>query len=157
MKKWLILILSLFLLTSCGSKKSEVTLNGKEYNLNDVIYVNLSLDTKDSKVSICPTIKISKDDESDPNNVIKYLDYSLDNLEVFNYNVKELNETHDKTNWYLKLNLEKMSADNIDNINDLIKLKLTVKEKGDYHIAIDNNDEECYTKYKDNLKLEITK
>lgn len=157
MKKLFVLILSLFLLTSCGNKKSEVTINDKEYKIKDTIYVNLTLDTEDSNVSVCPKIKISKDDESDPNNITKYLDYNLDNLEVYNYNVQELNESHDKTNWYLKLNLEKMNADNIDDIKDLVKLKLTIKEKGNYHISLDNNDEECYTKYKDNLKLEITK
>ena len=156
MKKLFVLILSLFLLTSCGNN-SKVTVNDKEYKLNDILYVNLTLDSEDSNVNICPTIKISKDDESDSNKVIKDLDYSLDNLEVFNYNVKELNETHDKASWYLKLNLEKMNTNDIDNIKDLVKLKLTIKEKGNYHITINNSDEECYTKYKDNLKLEITK
>ena len=154
MKKLLLLIL--FLLTSCGNN-SKVTINDKEYKLNDTIFINLTLDTQDSNVSVCPTIKISKDDESDPNNVVKYLDYNLDNLEVYNYNVQELNESHDKTNWYLKLNLEKMNAENIDNIKDLVKLKLTIKEKGNYHIILNNSDEDCYTKYKNNLKLEIAK
>ena len=157
MKKLLLIFLSLFLLTSCGNKKSEITINDKEYKLNDTIYVNLTLDSDNKNINICPTIKISKDDESDPNNIIKHLDYNLDNLEIYNYNIQELNESHDKTNWYLKLNLEKMNADNIDNIKDLVKLKLTIKEKGNYHISLDNTDEECYTKYKDSLKLEITK
>ena len=156
MKKLFILVLSLFLLTSCGGN-SEITINDKEYKLNDTIYINLTLDNKDSDITICPRIKISKDGESEPNNIVKNLDYNLDNIEIFNYNIQELNESHDKTNWYLKLNLQKMNADNIDNIKDLVKLKLTIKEKGNYHISLDNTDEECYTKYKDDLKLEITK
>ena len=154
MKK-LFLVLILFLLTSCSN--SNVTINDKKYKLNDTIYINLTLDTKSNIVSICPTIKISKDDESSPNNIPKYLDYNLDNLEIFNYNVNLLNESHDKENWYLKFDLEKINDNNIDNINELIKLKLNIKEKGNYHISLDNNDDECYTKYKDSLKLEITK
>ena len=154
MKK-LFLIFSLFLLTSCGSK-SEVSINNKEYKLNDTIYINLTLDTNDNNVSICPTIKISKDDESDSSEIINYLNYSSENLEIFNYNVQGLYETYDDNGWYLKLNLEKINANNVDNIKDLVKLKLTIKEKGNYHISLDNSDEECYTKYKDNLKLEIT-
>ena len=87
MKKLFVLILSLCLLTSCGNKKSEITINDKEYKLNDTIYVNLTLDTKDSNVNVCPKIKISKDDEGDPNNLTKYLDYNLDNLSGESYTI----------------------------------------------------------------------
>lgn len=150
MKK-ILLILTLFLLTSCGNK-SDVTINDKAYELNDTVYVNLTLDNDDNNVSICPIIKISKDDEKDTSKIANYVDYSSENLEVFNYNVNGLMETFDDKGWYLQLNLDKVD------INDTyVKIKLKVKEKGNYHITLGDTNEECFTKYKDNLKLEITK
>lgn len=150
MKK-LFLILTLFLLTACENN-SDVTINDKKYKLNDTFYVNLTLDNDDNNVSICPIIKITKDDEKDTSKIINYLDYSSENLEVFNYNVNGLMETFDDQGWYLQLNLDKVD------INDTyIKIKLKVKEKGNYHITLGDTNEECFTKYKDDLKLEITK
>ena len=150
MKK-LLLILILFLLTSCGNK-SEVTINDKEYELNDTFYVNLTLDNDDNNINICPVIKITKDDEKDTSKIVNYIDYSSENLEVFNYNVNGLMETFDDDGWYLQLNLDKVD------INDTyVKIKLKVKEKGNYHITLKDTNEECYTKYKNDLKLEITK
>ena len=150
MKK-LLLILILFLLTSCGNK-SEVTINDKEYELNDTFYVNLTLDNDDNNINICPIIKISKDNEKDTSKIANYLNYSSENLEVFNYNVNGLMETFDDNGWYLQLNLDKVD------INDTyVKIKLKVKEKGNYHITLKDTNEECFTKYKNDLKLEITK
>lgn len=149
MKK-LLLIFSLFLLTSCGNK-SEVTINDKEYELNDTFYVNLTLDNDDNNVSICPVIKISKDDEKNTSKIVNYVDYSSENLEVFNYNVNGLMETFDDKGWYLQLNLDK-----VENNDTYVKIKLIVKEKGNYHITLVDTDEECFTKYKNDLKLEIT-
>ena len=127
MKKLFVLILSLFLLTSCGKPKSVISINDEEYKLNDTVYVSLTLNNNDSNINICPTIKISMDDENDPSNTIKYLDYNLGNLEIFNYNINELTETQDKKSWYLKLNLEKINENNIDNLKELAKLKLTIR------------------------------
>ena len=149
MKK-LFLILTLFLLTSCGTK-SDVTINNKEYELNDTFYINLTLDNDDNNINLCPIIKISKDDEKNTNKIVNYVDYSSENLEVFNYNVNGLMETFDDKGWYLQLNLFK-----IDSSDTHLKIKLKVKEKGNYHITLGDTDEECFTKYKDYLKLEIT-
>ena len=150
MKK-LFILLSLFLLTSCGNS-SEVTINDKEYKLNDTFYVNLTLDNDENNINICPKIKISKDGEKNTSKIVNYIDYSSENLEVFNYNVNGLMETFDDNGWYLQLNLDK-----IDSSDTYLKIKLKVKEKGNYHITLGDTNEECFTKYKDDLKLEITK
>ena len=149
MKK-LFLVLILFLLTSCGNK-SKITINDKEYELNDTFYVNLTLDNDDNNINICPIIKISKDDEKDTSKIVNYVDYSSKKLEVFNYNVNGLMETFDDKGWYLQLNLDK-----VENNDTYVKIKLKVKEKGNYHITLGETNEECFTKYKDDLKLEIT-
>ena len=151
MKK-LFLVLILFLLTSCGNKKSEITINDKEYELNDTFYVNLTLDNDESNINICPIIKISKDDEKDTSKIANYVDYSSENLEVFNYNVNGLIETFDDNGWYLQLNLDK-----VENNDTYVKIKLKVKEKGKYHITLGDTTEKCFTKYKNDLILEITK
>ena len=149
MKK-LFLVLILFLLTSCGNK-SKITINDKEYELNDTFYVNLTLDNDENSINICPTIKISKEDETNNSKIANYVDYSSKKLEVFNYNVNGLMETFDDKGWYLQLNLDK-----VENNDTYVKIKLKVKEKGNYHITLGETNEECFTKYKDDLKLEIT-
>ena len=157
MKKYVFLIILILLSSACGKENDETYINNFEYHVNDTINVNVLFDNTDANVLVCPTLNIVKDGEENHKNIVEYLDYNIDNLEVYNYNINELSEDYTNDKWFLKFNLQQLSNEKIDNITPMIKLKLKIKESGKYQIFFEDSNEECYTKYKDKLRIEITK
>lgn len=155
MKKILIIFISLFLITSCGKNEDQVLINNEEYKLGDTINIKLNFKNDDKPAKLCPTIKITREKEN-KSNIATSLDYHSENLETLNYSIKSLNES-DNNGWHLRLDLEKISDENIIYLEEIANLKLTIKEAGNYQITLDDTEEECYTKYKNDLTLEITK
>lgn len=161
--KFFLILLCLFSLSACTKKeltKYDVYINNVGYKLNNELTIEVNLQTNNKNIMVCPVVKIEKENETDISKIAESINFSTDNIEFVNLYAQDFFEIYNDDYWSFESILSNEGEEvNLENGDDVQKIKIKLKEKGKYTISLAENNtlEQCSYKYSDTLSLNIIK